>query len=145
MSSVNPLGRLLNLGRTASGGNVRHSLKNVSGAVFVVDTPANASTLTLKEANASSGGTIQTLTAGPTNAEYYTQTNGVWTRVTSGISNGVITVSGTPDLLAAFVNQGQLSDGFAYVTADHSAKATMVILSDLDVQRKPANLRDVRA
>jgi len=145
MSSILPLGRAFNLGRTASGGNVRHNLRDASGAMFLVDTPANASTLTLKEANAASGGTIQTLTAGPTNAEYYTQSAGVWTRVTSGISNGVITVSGTPDLLAVFVNQGQLSDGFAYVTADHSAKVTNVILADLDVQRKPANLRDVRA
>lgn len=145
MSSILPLGRTFNLGRTASGGNTRHSLRNASGALFLVDTPANASTLTLKEANAASGGTLQTLTAGPTNAEYYTQTSGVWTRVTAGISNGVITVSGTPDLLAVFVNQGQLSDGFSYVTADHSAKVTTVILADLDVQRKPANLQDVRA
>ncbi len=145
MSSINPLGRALNLSRTASGGNVRFSMRDCSGMTFVVDTPANASTLTLKEANASSGGTIQNLVAGPTNAEVYTQTNGVWTRVTTGIVSGVITVSGTPDLLVAFVNQGQLSDGFAYCTADHSAKPTTVILADLDVQRKPANLRDVRA
>lgn len=141
MSSVNPLGRVLNLGRTASGGNVRHNLRDASGALFVVDTPANASTLTIKEANASSGGTIQNLAS---TVEYFTQTNGVWTRLTQA-AGAVITVSGTPDLLAVYVPQGALSDGFGYITADHSAKATEIILSDLDVARKPANLRDVRA
>lgn len=141
MSSMNPLGRLFNLGRTASGGNVRHNLRDTSGAVFLVDTPANASTLTVKEANASSGGTIQNLAAV---TEYYTQTSGVWTRVTQA-AGAVVTVSGTPDLLAVYVPQGALSDGFAYITADHSAKPTTIILSDVDVQRKLANMRDVRA
>jgi hypothetical protein len=141
MSSINPLGRLFNLSRTASGGNVRHNLRDASGALFLVDTPANASTLTIKEANASSGGTIQNLAAV---TEYYTSTSGVWTRVTQA-AGAVVTVSGTPDLLAVWVPQGALSDGFAYITADHSAKATEVVLADLDVQRKPANLRDVRA
>lgn len=142
MSSINPLGRLFNLARNASGGSNRISLRDASGALFIVDTPANASTLTITEANAASGGTSQAL-AGLT--EWYQQTSGVWTRVTSGISSNVFTVSGTPDLAAIFVPQGALSDGFMFVACSHSAKITNVILSDLDVQRKPANLRNIYA
>ncbi len=140
MSSINPLGRLFNLARNASGGSNRISLRDASGVTFVVDTPANASTLTITEATASSGGTSQAL-AGL--AEWYTQTSGVWTRLTSGISSNVLTVSGTPDLAVVFVPQGLLSDGFKYVACSHSAKITTAILSDLDVQRKPANLRSI--
>lgn len=141
MSSINPLGRLFNLGRSASGGNVRFNLRNNSGMVFVVDTPANASTLTIQECNAATGGTAQNLAAV---TEYFTQTNGVWTRLTQAAA-AVVTVSGTPDLLAVYIPQGALSDGFAYLSANHSAKATEVIMSDLDVQRFAPNLQDVRA
>lgn len=143
MSSQEPLGRTFNLGRTASGGNVRFSLRDCAGMSFIVDTPAAASTLTINEANAASGGTSQALASGLT--YYYTQTSGVWTRVTTGISGAVITVSGTPDLLYVFVPQGALSDGFSYLSPNHSAKATEVIMGDLDIQRRPANLRNVSA
>lgn len=141
MSSINPLGRTFNAGRSASGGNVRFSLRNCSGMVFLVDTPAAASTLTIQECNASSGGTAQNLAA---ITEYFTQTNGVWTRLTQAAA-AVVTVAGTPDLLAVFIPQGALSDGFAFLSPNHSAKATEVIMSDLDVQRLPSNLVDVRA
>lgn len=141
MSSINPLGRTVNFGRSASGGNVRFSLRNCSGVVFLVDTPANASTLTVQECNAASGGTAQNLAA---ITEYFTQTNGVWTRLTQAAA-ATVTVSGTPDLLAVYIPQGALSDGFAYLSPNHSAKATEVVMSDLDVQRFPQNLVDVRA
>jgi hypothetical protein len=143
VSSISPFGRLMNFGRSASGGNIRFSMRNCSNMVFVVDTPAAASTLTINEANAASGGTSQALAAGLT--EYYTQLNGVWTRVTTGIAGAVITVSGSPDLLVVVVNQGALSDTFAYLSPNHSAKATEVVMSELGYARKPANLADVRA
>lgn len=141
MSSINPLGRLMNFGRSASGGNVRFSMRNCSNMIFVVDTPANASTLVIQEANAASGGTAQNLAVV---TEYWTQTNGVWTRLTQAAS-ATVTVSGTPDLLAVVVNQGALSDTFCYLSPNHSAKATEVVMSELDYARKPQNLADVRA
>ncbi len=141
MSSINPLGRMFNFGRSASGGNVRFSLRDCSGVLFLVDTPAAASTLVIQEANAATGGTAQNLAV---ITEYYTQTSGVWTRVVQAAS-ATITVSGTPDMVAVFVPQGALSDGFSYLSPNHSAKPVLAVMADLDVQRRPANLRDVRA
>lgn len=141
MSSINPLGFKFNLARTASGGNTRFSLRDCSGYTFVVETPAAASTLVIQEANAATGGTAQNLAVV---TEYFTQLNGVWTRNVQAAS-ATITVSGTPDLLVVFVNQGALSDGFGYLSPNHSAKATIGIACELDVQRTPPNLRDVRA
>jgi hypothetical protein len=141
MSSINPLGRAFNFGRSASGGNVRFNLRDCSGIGFLVDTPAAASTLVVQEANAASGGTAQNLAV---ITEYWTQTNGVWTRVTQAAS-ATITVSGTPDLLWVWVAQGALSDGFSYLSPNHSAKAVNAVMADIDVRRYPPNLRDVRA
>jgi hypothetical protein len=151
MSSVLPLGSKFNLGRSASGGNVRFNLRNSSGILFVVDTPAAASTLTINEANAATGGTSQALAVGLAGVAatgipfVYTQLNGVWTRQTTGSAGAVYTVSGTPDLLAVYVTQGALSDGFAYLSANHSAKAVTAIIADLDVQRFPQLLQNVSA
>lgn len=147
MSSILPLGRTMNFGRSASGGNVRFNLRDISGVAFIVDTPANASTLTITEQNAASGGTSQALANGASGSItfVYAQTNGVWTAQAAWASANVVTVSGTPDLLYVWVPQGALSDGFSYVSGNHSAKALTAVMGDLDVQRKPANLRDVRA
>jgi hypothetical protein len=147
VSSINPLGFRFNLGRNASGGTNRIQLRDYSGVGFVVDTPANASTLTVTEATAASGGTSQALNGGASGSipSYYSQTNGVWTLVTSGIAANVITVSGTPDLIYVWVPQGALSDGFNYVSASHSAKALTVITGDVDVARKVTNLRNLYA
>lgn len=148
MSSILPLGRTMNFGRNASAGTTRAALRNVSGIGFLVDTPANASTLTITEATAPTGGTSQNLAGGATpanNVAVFTQTSGVWTRVTSGISGAVVTVSGTPDLLYVWVPQGALSDGFAYLTGAHSAKVTQYVTGDLDAQRAPNLLQNYTA
>jgi hypothetical protein len=144
MSSIEPLGMLFNLGRNASGGSNRFSLRDYDGAAFFVDTPASASTLTITEANAGTGGTSQALAGGAAGSitGYWTQTSGVWTRVTTGISANVITLTGTPDLLYVWISQGALSDGFQYVSASHSAKVTQAVLSPVDIQRRPSNLRN---
>lgn len=155
MSSQLPLGFQLNLGRNANGGTNRVSFRDCSNYLFVVDTPANSSTITLTEANASSGGTSQALgggTAAPVGGfGLWTQTNGVWTSVAivAGtnytISTGVITLSGTPDLAVVWVNQGALSDTFSYYQAVHSAKVGTYIACPIDVMRKPTNLRNIYA
>lgn len=138
MSSIQPLGRTFNAGYSASGGNKRFSLRNASGMVFLCPNPTTG-TLTIQECNAASGGTAQNLVAV---TEYFTQTSGVWTRLTQAAA-ATVTTTGTPDLLAVFVNQGALSDGFAFLSPNHSTVATVAILSDLDVQRLPSNLASV--
>lgn len=147
MSSILPLGRTMNFGRSASGGNVRFNLRNISGVAFIVDTPAAASTLTITEQNAASGGMSQALSGGASGSItfVYAQTNGVWTAQPGWASANVVTVSGTPDLLYVWVPQGALSDGFAWISGNHSAKALTAVMGDIDIQRKPANLQDVRA
>lgn len=148
MSSILPLGRTMNFGRNASAGTTRVSLRDCSGVGFLVDTPAAASTFTVTEQTAATGGTSQAIGGGltvGTGAVVFTQTSGVWTRQTTGIAANVVTVSGTPDLLYVWVPQGALSDGFAWLVGAHSAKVTAYILGDLDVHRAPVTLRNYAA
>lgn len=148
MSSILPLGRTINLGRNASAGTTRAGLRNYSGIAFVVDTPAAASTLTVTEQTAASGGTSQAIAGGllpATGVRVWTQTSGVWTQQTTGIATNVVTVSGTPDILYVWVPQGALSDGFAWIVGAHSAKITTYILGDVDVQRAPNLLQNYAA
>lgn len=139
MSSVNPLGRSLNIGYSASGGNVRFSLRDCSGILFVC-VGATSGAITVQECNAASGGTAQNLSA---ITEYWTWNAGVWTRVTQAAGATFTAAAGA--LCAAYIPQGALSDGFSYLTANHGANAVLAIQADLDVQRTPANLRDNRA
>lgn len=138
MSSINPLGRLLNAGVSATGANVRVSLRDASGVLILV--PAASGAVTVQEANAATGGTVQNL---PVITEYWTSNNGVWTRVAQAAA--ATATAATGGLLAVYVPQGALSDGFSYVTANHGTASCIFLLSDLDVQRRPTNLRDYRA
>lgn len=147
MSSILPLGRAYNFGRNANGGSVRVNLRDISGVGFVVDTPTAASTITVTEQNAASGGTSQNLNNGAASSIQfvYSQLNGVWTRQTTWAAAQIVTTAGSPDLVYVWIPQGALSDGFNYLSIVHSAKVGLYIFGDLDVQRTPANLRDVRA
>lgn len=149
MSSQLPLGFQFNLGRNASGGTNRASFRDCSNYLFVVDTPVTGSTITFTEANATTGGTSQVLANGTGTpiVTYYTQTAGVWSAVTTGyvVATGILTITGTFDQVAVWVNQGALSDGFSYLSASHGTGTFVYIMGDLDVQRFPSNLRDVRA
>ena len=138
MSSINPLGRLFNAAPSATGANVRVSLRDASGVLILV--PATSGAVTVQEANAASGGTAQNLAA---ITEYWTSNNGVWTRVTQAAA--ATATAATGGLLAVYIPQGALSDGFSYITANHGTATCIYILADLDVQRRPTNLRDVRA
>jgi hypothetical protein len=162
MSSQLPLGFQLNLGRNASGGTNRASFRDCSNYLFVIDTPS-AGIVTITEATATTGGTSQVLgtssaTAVPLPAAtpgaapvYYSQTAGVWTTVpiVAGgnytLATAQLTLTGTPDQVAIWINQGALSDGFSYIQVSHAAKATTYIACPLDVQRKPVNLRNIYA
>jgi hypothetical protein len=161
MSSILPLGDKFNLARCASAGTAYVSLRDCSNVLCVVDTPGSASTITFKEATTGGAANAQVLgTASatvvplpaPSNGAapvYFRQDSGVWTTVpiVAGgnyvLATGVLTlVSATPDQVAVWVNQGCLSDTFDYLLATHSAKALTYIMCPLDVQRKPANIKN---
>jgi len=57
----------------------------------------------------------------------------------------ITTVANTAALLAVFIPQGALSDGFSYLACSHATGTSVYILSKLDVGRRITNLRDVTA
>lgn len=159
MSSILPIGDKFNLARCASAGSAYVSFRDCSSVVSVIDTPS-AGTVTFKEAQSGTGTAAQVLgttaaTAVPLPAltpgsvpVYWSNTAGVWTVVpiVAGgnyvLATGVLTLSGTPDFVAIWANQGCLSDTFNFFLATHSAKAVTYILDPIDVGRKPSNLRN---
>lgn len=144
MSSILPLGRQYNLTSSVTTANKRVSLRDCSGIGFVVAGASGATAVTIQEANAATGGTIQNLAA---ITEYWTQaaTGGVWTRVVQAAAATATTVASAGALLYVFIPQGALSDGFTYLAASHATGTIVYLLGDLDVQRTPSNLRDVTA
>jgi hypothetical protein len=136
---------VLNAGTSATTAAVRASMRDCSGVLFIL-IGATSGAVTINESNAASGGTTQN--AGGTGAVFpwWTQNNGVWTRQTPATVTGTGGVTAAAGgLLAVYVSQGSLSDGFNYVSASHGAGSFVYLMSDLDVQRKPENLRDFRA
>lgn len=139
MSSILQLGRGYNLATSATTTALRVSLRDCAGIGFVL-IGATSGNATFQEANAASGGTAQNLA---TITTYWTQNNGVWTRVTQAAAATITAATG--GLAYVYIPQGALSDGFSYLTASHASGSFVYILGDLDVGRKPENLRDVRA
>lgn len=131
------LGRLFNLATSATTAKTRVNLRNASGVTFVL-IGATSGAATINECNAASGGTEQALAKV---TQYYTQASGVWTKVTQAAGSTVTAVTG--GLLAVYIDNTWLSDGFNYLDASHSAGSFVYILHDLDQQRKPANLAAV--
>lgn len=139
MSSINILGRTVNFATSATTTGVRVNLRQCSGVGFVL-IGATSGNATISEANAASGGTSQGLAA---ITEYWTQNNGVWTRVTQAAAATFAAATG--GLAFAYVPQGALSDGFSYLSASHSTGSFVYALGDLNVQRWPSNLASVVA
>lgn len=131
------LGRVFNLATSATTSKTRVNLRDARGITFVL-IGATSGNATVREANAASGGTEQDLACV---TRYYTQNNGVWTKVTQAAAATVTAATG--GLLAVFVPATALSDGFEYVTITHASGSFVYVLHDLDVQRAPANLRAV--
>ena len=140
MSSQEGLGRLFNLATSATTSAVRANLQNYSGVTIVL-IGATSGAATITEANAASGGTSQNLASGVT--RYYTQASGVWTQVTQAAAATVTAATG--GLLAVYVSQGALADGFKYIAASHASGSFVYILHDCDIQRRPTNLMAVSA
>lgn len=145
MSSILQLGRTFNATGSVTTTGKRVSLRDCSGVGFLVINASAATTVTISEANAASGGTSQTLAG---TFSYWTQaaTGGVWTAGSGGVNGtSITTVANTAALLYVYIPQGALSDGFSYLSASHATGSFIYILGDLDVQRVPTNLRDVTA
>ena len=133
------LGREFNLATSATTSAVRANLENARGITIVL-IGATSGNATITEANAASGGTSQNLAV---ITRYYTQNNGVWTKVTQAAAATVTAATG--GLLAVYISAASLSDGFKWVAASHASGSFVYILHDLDVQRAPANLKAVTA
>lgn len=128
------LGRQFNVVTSATTAAVRVNLKNASGAAIVA-IGATSGAVTVQEANAASGGTVQNL---PVITTYYTQNNGVWTKVTQAA--GATFTCATGGLAVAEIDVGQLDAGFSYITASHASGSFVIIAHSLETQRKAENL-----
>lgn len=145
MSSILPLGRQYNATASVTTTAKRVSLRDCSGVGFLIVNASGATTATITEATAATGGTSQTLAGTFT---YWTQaaTGGVWTAGVGGVNGtSLTTVANTAALLYVFIPQGALSDGFSFLACSHATGTSIYLLGDLDVQRVPTNLRDVTA
>lgn len=139
MSSIMTLGRTHNAFTSATTAKVRANLRDCGGVMFYL-IGATSGAATIREANAASGGTEQDLAV---ITEYFTQASGVWTRVTQAAAATVTAVTG--GLLGVWIPAGALSDGYSYICATHASGSFVGILGDLNVQRKPANIRNLTA
>lgn len=150
MSSILPLGRSYNAIVSVTTGARRISLRDCSGIGFFVVNASGATSVTINEQNAATGGTSQLLAGGVASTlQYWTMASasvGTWTAGAGGVNGTSInTVASTAALLYVFVPQGLLSDGFAYLSASHATGTILYVAGDLDVQRKVTNLRDLTA
>jgi len=144
MSSILQLGRTFNLTSSVTTAAVRVSLKDVSGVGFYIVGASAATTATITEANAASGGTSQTLAG---TFRYWTQAAGtsVWTAGVGGVNGtSITTIANAAAALYVYIPQGALSDGFRYLACSHATGTSVYIMGDLDVQRAPVNLANVR-
>ena len=159
------LGRLFDLApvflpvdmSAAANGGLRVSLENAEAVTFVLykalGTAGDDPVITVREANAASGGTEQDLDV--VTKYYYkgdasVSGNETWTEATQAA--GDIDLDGTLDAEEAgfvvfTVAASELSDNFTHVTFDVADVGTnaqlgaaLAILHDLNVQRSPANL-----
>lgn len=145
MSSILQLGRTFNATSSVTTTAKRVSLRDCSGVGFLIVGATGATTATITEANAASGGTSQTLAG---TFSYWTQaaTGGVWVAGSGGVNGtSITTVAAAGACLYVYIPQGALSDGFSYLACSHATGTSVYLLGDLDVQRTPTNLRDVTA
>jgi len=145
VSSILQLGRTFNATSSVTTTAKRVSLRDCSGVGFLIVGATGATTATITEANAASGGTSQTLAG---TFSYWTQaaTGGVWVAGSGGVNGtSITTVAAAGACLYVYIPQGALSDGFSYLACSHATGTSVYLLGDLDVQRTPTNLRDVTA
>lgn len=128
------LGRLFNCVTSATTAATRVNMKSASG-VSIVAIGATSGNVTVTEANAASGGTSQNL---PVITVYWTQNNGLWTKVTQAAAATFTLATG--GLAVAEIDAQQLDSGFNYIAASHASASFVIVLHSLEVQRGPALL-----
>lgn len=139
---------------TAASTGKRVSLRNCGGLTIVVFKEAGANedpVYTLKEHDASTGGTSQNLAV---ITSYYHKREATldgdetWTRATQAAAATITGDGDVEEILVIEVDGAQLSAGFKYLSLDVSDSGAtagqlgcvLYLLRDLDVQRAPANL-----
>lgn len=130
----------MNFATSATTSAVRVNLRQATGVAFVL-IGATSGNATITEATAASGGTSQSLAAGIT--EYWTQNNGVWTRVTQAAAATFTAATG--GLAVAWVPGGILSSGFTYAACSHASGSFVYVLADIFPERWLSNLASVTA
>jgi hypothetical protein len=148
MSSINPLGRTMNATVSVTTAAKRVSLRDCAGVLILLTNSSSTAAMTILESNAASGGTNQACPGIAIGTPYWTQATGtgVWTQLATTVASQITTtINAVGALHAIYVPQGALSDGFSYINMSHATGTGILILGDLDVQRKVTNLRDVTA
>ena len=144
MSSILPLGRTYNLTYSPTTTAVRVSLRDCSGVGFYVTGASAATTVTITEANAATGGTSQTLAG---TFSYWTQASGTsaWTAGAGGVNGtSITTINSATGTLFVWIPQGALSDGFSFLACSHATGNSTYVLGDLDAERSVAKLTNAR-
>lgn len=140
MSAQLGLGRLYNLGGSATTAKNRFNLENASVVGILMVGASAVTNLTLNECNAPTGGTEQALAVVTT---YWTQaaiaTPTAWTKVTQAAASTVPSING--GLTYFEVSAVSLSDGFKYIDTTHATATMIYVIHDLAVHRAPENLK----
>ncbi len=133
------LGRLFNARITTTTAALTVSLDDCGGVTFFgTGTSSGDVTFTQRTGEDATGSS-----AALTVDRWFGQTNGVWTQTLLSPEDDAFAMNVT--LWAVEIDADQLADGYKYVTASAAAGTIFMVKRDLHVQRKPANLRDVRA
>ena len=140
MTARRGLGDLFQLATSATTGVVRVNLQNYTGITFVL-IGATSGAATITECNAATGGTSQNIANGVT--EYFTQNNGLWTRVTQAAAATVTAATG--GLLSVYFPAVQLTKGFSYMAISHASGSFVYILHGALERRDPPVLKAVTA
>lgn len=128
------LGRLFNVGLSATTAATPISLKNATG-ITIICTGATSNPVTVQECTDSAGSGAQDLVV---ITHYYRQASGVWSEVTQAAAATFSPAAG--GLAIAEIETASLSDGYDYITASHASATLVLVPHDLQVQRDPTKL-----
>lgn len=137
--AIEQLGRVFNLGTSATTSAVRVNLESAAGVTIVL-IGATSGNATIEEHNAATSGTSANLAV---ITRYHRQNNGLWTLVTQAAAATI--TAGTGGLAAVYIPATSLSDDYKWVSASHASGSFVYVLGDLMSQRAPAALKAVTA
>ena len=139
MSAMLGIGRLYNLGVSATTQKNRYNMRDADMIGVLMVGSTGTTNLTLNECNAATGGTEQALAV---ITQYWTQASATaptaWTRVTQAAASTVPGINGGVTYFE--VSGVSMSDGFKYIDVTHATATMVLILNGLDVRRAPESL-----